>query len=147
MSYYAISDNKLKHSIAVGRYMQKYATERLLNPELGKEWFLIGYLHDIGEEFTNKKEEHNKVGCTLLKEQKYKYWKEVYYHGDPKTPYISPALLVLNLAELCVGSDGKVVGIDTKLNKIKEKFGEDSIQYKNTKALANLVRNTPVVLK
>ena len=51
------------------------------------------------------------------------------------------------LAELCVGSDGKVVGIDTKINKIKEKFGEDSVQYKNTKALANLVRNTPVVLK
>jgi len=147
MSYYAISDNKLKHSIAVGRYMQKYATERLLDPELGKEWFILGYLHDIGEEFTNKKEEHNKVGGTILKEQKYKYWKEVYYHGDPKTPYISPALLVLNLAELCVGSDGKVVGVDTKLKKIKEKFGEDSIQYKNTKALANLVRNTPVVLK
>ena len=56
MSYYAISDNKLKHSIAVGRYMQKYANERLLNPELGREWFLLGYLHDIGEEFTNKKE-------------------------------------------------------------------------------------------
>ena len=65
MSYYAISDNKLKHSIAVGRYMQKYANERLLNPELGREWFLLGYLHDIGEEFTHKKEEHNKLRCWL----------------------------------------------------------------------------------
>ena len=70
MSYYAISDNKLKHSIAVGRYMQKYANERLLNPELGREWFLLGYLHDIGEEFTNKKEDHNKIGGLLLKENK-----------------------------------------------------------------------------
>ena len=143
----SISGNKLKHSLAVARFMQNYAVERLLDPQLGEDWFVLGFLHDIGEEFTNKKEEHNKVGGNILKKQKYKYWKEVYYHGNPKPDYISPALLVLDLAELCVGNDGSYIGIDSKLATLRAKFGEDSPQFKNTLALANLVRNTPVVIK
>jgi aspartyl-tRNA synthetase len=37
--------------------------------------------------------------------------------------------------------------LEYTLRVLKEKFGEDSIQYKNTKALADLVRKTPIVLK
>lgn len=142
-----ISENKLKHSIGVARYMQKYAEEKLLNEDLAREFFVLGYLHDIGEEFVYDKKDHAHAGGELLKAQKYKYWKEVYYHGDPKTPYISPALMVLNLAELCVQNDGTVCTIEQKLNRLKEKFGEDSVQYQNTKALADMVRTTPIVIK
>lgn len=142
-----ISDNKLKHSIGVARFMQNYAEEKLLNPDLAREFFVLGYLHDIGEEFVYDKKDHAKVGGNILKAQGYKYWKEVYYHGDPKSPYTSVALMVLNLAELCVQNDGKVCTIDQKLERIKNKFGVDSIQYKNTKALAEMVRTRPIVIK
>lgn len=142
-----ISDNKLKHSLGVARYMQKYASERLLNDDLASEFFVLGYLHDIGEEFVYDKKDHAHVGGNLLKSQNYKYWKEVYYHGDPKTPYMSVALMVLNLAELCVQNDGTVVTIDQNLERIKNKFGENSVQYQNTKALAEMVRTRPIVIK
>lgn len=140
MKYMFISENKLKHSLAVARYMQKYAVEHFLDEKLGQELFVLGYLHDIGEEFTETKEEHNVVGGLLLKEQKYKYWKEVYYHGNPKAEYSSLALQILNLAELCINSDGSFIGIDTKLAMLREKFGETSVQYVNSLALANKVR-------
>lgn len=142
-----ISENKLKHSLGVARFMQQYAEEKLLNPDLAREFFVLGYLHDIGEEFAYDKKDHAHVGGNILKAQNYKYWKEVYYHGDPKSPYTSVALMVLNLAELCVQNDGTVSTIDKKLAHLKEKFGEDSIQYTNTKELADMVRTRPVVIK
>lgn len=142
-----ISENKMKHSIAVARYMQKYAQERLLSEELAEELFILGYLHDIGEEFTPVKTDHNKVGGLLLKNQKYKYWKEVYYHGEVQDEYTSVALQVLNLAELCISSDGSFVGIDQRLAMLKEKFGENSAEYVNTCALAKMIREKKIVYK
>ncbi|CCY08349.1 MAG: HD domain-containing protein [Coprobacillus sp.] len=147
MQYLYISENKLKHSLGVARYMQKYASERLLNDDLASEYFVLGYLHDIGEEFVYDKKDHAKVGGTILKSQNYKYWKEVYHHGDPNTPYMSVALMVLNLAELCVQNDGTVCTIEQNLERLKNKFGEDSVQYKNTKALADMVRTRTIVIK
>lgn len=142
-----ISENKLKHSLGVARFMQNYAEEKLLDPDLAREFFVLGYLHDIGEEFVYDKKDHARVGGSILKSQNYKYWKEVYYHGDPTTSYNSIALMVLNLAELCVQNDGRVCTIEDKLKRIKDKFGESSVQYRNTKALADMVRTRPVVIK
>ena len=135
-----ISTNKLKHSIAVGRYMQKYAEERLFDYDLGKELFILGYLHDIGSEFTEIKEEHAKIGGEILKKSNYKYWKEVYYHGKVQNEYRSLPLMLLNLAELSITSDGKEISIQEKLNELADKFGENSVQYQNTKKLYEMVR-------
>ncbi len=147
MKHKSISENKMKHSLAVARYMQNYAVERLLDEDFGKELFLLGYLHDIGEEFAFNKEEHAEVGGLILKEQKYKYWKEVYYHGNINAQYESVALAILNLAELCINSDGTFVGIDTRLQILKEKFGEQSPEYVNSLAMAKKVRETKIVHK
>ena len=41
MQYLYISENKLKHSLGVARYMQKYASERLLNDDLASEYLVL----------------------------------------------------------------------------------------------------------
>lgn len=48
---------RIKHSLAVADKMIELNNNR--NKE---EIFLIGYLHDIGYNFTENKKEHNKIG-------------------------------------------------------------------------------------
>lgn len=58
--------------------------------------FILGILHDIGYEFTEDQLEHGHKGGLILKEQGYKYWREVYYHGLTQSEFSSSELWLLN---------------------------------------------------
>lgn len=75
-----IDNDRLKHSYAVAKKMIEIGKEyKLSNFEI-QELFVLGLNHDIGYEFGNNSN-HNVIGGKLLKENDYKYWQEVYYHG------------------------------------------------------------------
>ena len=92
-------------------------------------------MHDIGYEFTTNMLEHNKIGGNILKENNFKYWKEIYYHGEPQCEYKSDYLTLLNKADMMVDNVGNDVGYLNRLENIKSRYGEESIQYIKAKQL------------
>ena len=64
-----------------------------------------------------------------IKESNYKYWKEIYYHGEADCEYNSKYLFLLNKADMMIDNKGNDVGYDLRLKNIKERYGIESIQY------------------
>ena len=73
----SISNERLKHSLEVARLMKKSAEDAGWNKQKCEEMFVLGFLHDIGYEFAEQQCDHASVGGEMLKNQGYKYWKEV----------------------------------------------------------------------
>ena len=125
-----MDENRLKHSLAVANKMVECD-----NGNNKIEVFLIGYLHDIGYQFTDDKSKHNKIGGEILKDVGFKYWKEVYYHGEANCKYNSYYLDLLNKCDMMIDSHGNDVGFDNRLEDIKNRYGEDSQEYIKAKEL------------
>ena len=131
-----MTDNRLKHSASVAEFMYESATDKGWSTEKCQEMFILGYLHDIGYQFTEVQEEHNTVGGLILKSLGYSYWKEVYNHGKVQSKYRSVELDLLNTADLSIDSSGNFVGVHERLTEIMEKYGDASIQYIEATELA-----------
>ena len=86
--------DRLKHSYAVANKMVELGKEKGLKENELNDLFLLGYLHDIGYQYGDNTN-HNTIGGLLLKNNNYKYWKEVYYHGIPDSEYKSLYLEIL----------------------------------------------------
>lgn len=134
-----ISENKLKHSIAVARFMRKAAEDAGWSKQKCEEMFVLGLLHDIGYEFSEQQSEHAGIGGELLQKQGYRYWQEIAHHGNPHTEYSSIELDLLNTADLQVDAKGNVVGVRARLEDIASRYGRDSRQYTEAKALAQII--------
>lgn len=132
-----ISESRLKHALQVAR-TTKFLAKKLLgwSEEKCQEMFLLGYIHDIGYEFSNEQSEHPLVGSELLKEAGYKYWKEVRWHGIPSPPYKSDELLILNMADLLTNGEGKVVSLEQRLADIAARYETESKQYRDAQKLS-----------
>jgi len=125
-----MDNDRLKHSYAVACKMVELGKEKNLTDEQLQELFLLGYLHDIGYQFGTSAN-HNVSGGNLLKNNNYKYWKEVYYHGKSDSKYHSLYLDILNTADMMIDKYGNDVGFDKRLEDIKSRYGEKSIPYIN----------------
>lgn len=132
-----ITNHRLAHSIAVARKMYELSLKRTNDKEYAKEMFFLGYIHDIGYEFSEMPMEHTIAGAKILKNCGYKYWKEVLYHGLSNPPYTSQELDLLNIADLTTNSRGADVTAKNRCDITKEIYGEDSLQFKESVSLAN----------
>lgn len=129
-------DNRLYHSLAVARKMKELVLDS--NPddvEFAHEMFVLGMIHDIGYEFVEDQKDHERLGGELLKNMDFKYWKEIYWHGNPKSPYTSRALDILNIADNSISPDGKPILPSMRLSDIENRYGKDSVQAKNAQEL------------
>ncbi|MBQ6510605.1 HD domain-containing protein [Candidatus Saccharibacteria bacterium] len=135
-----MEEDRLKHSIGVGRKMVEIGKAQGLDDDELYDLFVLGYNHDIGYEFGNS-ENHAKVGGKILKNSKYKYWREVYYHGTINTEYESSYLDILNSADMQINHSGKDVGFDGRLKDIRERYGAQSNVYKNALILIKRLKN------
>ena len=122
--------DRLKHSYAVANKMVELGKEKGLKENELNDLLLLGYLHDIGYQYGDNTN-HNTIGGLLLKNNNYKYWKEVYYHGIPDSEYKSLYLKILNTADMMIDKYGNDVGFEKRLEDIKARYGKNSIQYKN----------------
>ena len=134
-----IDKDRLNHSIAVARKMVEIGKKYDLNDEQLQELFVLGYNHDIGYEFDDN-EDHRIVGGNILKANNYKYWKEIYYHGEVDIEYNSIYLDILNQADMQINKYGIDVGYDNRLEDIKKRYGKDSTTYKNAEILIDNLR-------
>lgn len=134
------------HSLGVARLMKSLAPLYGLNPE---KMFMLGYLHDIGYELTDKPELHNFEGGDSLRENvHYEYWREVYWHGVHPCPFTSKALDLLNYADMSIDKKGQQISIEQRLKSIKDRYGENSLTYVRAYALSKtLVLPDPPPMK
>lgn len=121
--------DRLNHSFAVANKMVEIGAKYNLEQSDLQDLFILGYNHDIGYEFSIDNTEHNIIGGQILKNNGYKYWKEVYYHGNPNAEYNSLFLKILNMADMQIDKYGNDVGFDKRLEDIKNRYGEDSKSY------------------
>lgn len=135
-----MDENRLKHSLAVARKMVEIAISLNLSDEDIKNCFIIGYNHDIGYEFTKNGINHNIIAGEILKNSNFKYWKEIYYHGEVNSKYKSIFLDILNQADMQIDKYGNDVGYDKRLEDIKNRYGENSRIYINCCKLINEIR-------
>lgn len=135
-----MDEDRLKHSLAVARKMVEIAKNKGLSTEDIENCFVIGFNHDIGYEFTQNGINHNVIGGNILKNNGFKYWQEVYYHGENDTEFDSLYLTILNQADMQIDKYGNDVGYDKRLCDIKSRYGEDSIVYKKCFDLIEKIR-------
>lgn len=135
-----ITIDRMKHSLAVAKKMKE--TVLTDSDKYGctpDEAFVLGMLHDIGYEFSSKQQEHANKGGLVLKEQGYKYWKEVYYHGIPQEEYDSPVLRLLNYVDMITGPSGEYMTIQKRIEDIAERYGKGSWQEQEALELSHKI--------
>lgn len=135
-----MDQDRLNHSIAVARKMVEIGKKHNLDDEQLQELFLLGYNHDIGYEFGNN-ENHRIIGGNILKQSNYKYWREVYYHGEIECEYSSLYLDILNKADMQIDKFGNDVGYVKRLEDIKNRYGKESNIYKKAEKLIDNINN------
>lgn len=135
-----IDSDRLKHSLAVARKMVEIGKNKELTEKELQELFVLGYNHDIGYEFVDNNLDHGIVGGEILKESNYKYWQEVYYHGNPNTKYESLYLTILNQADMQIDKYGNDVAYKKRLEDIKSRYGDKSIEYTNARTIIEKIK-------
>ena len=103
------------------------------------ELFVLGLLHDVGYRYGDGPG-HAQLGGELLKDNGYKYWCEVMYHGVPDSSFNSVFLRILNQADMEVGPSGDVVSMDERLVDIGERYGFGSVEYLNAEKVINKIK-------
>ena len=135
-----MDENRLKHSIAVARKMVEIARNKNLSDEDIKNCFIIGYNHDVGYEFAKSGINHNIIGGEILKNSNFKYWREIYYHGEINVEYKSLYLDILNQADMQIDKMGRDVGYTGRLEDIKSRYGQTSKVYLSCVNLVNFIK-------
>ena len=137
-----VTIDRIKHSLAVAKRMKELSqNDSEKYPVLPEEAFILGLLHDVGYEFVDNQMEHAQKGGIILKQQGYKYWKEVYYHGYVQNEYRSSMLDLLNYADITTDPIGDYTTIERRILDVKERYGENSLQAKEIIELANMISN------
>lgn len=135
-----LSIDRIKHSLSVAKKMKSIVSENpdryVISPE---DAFTIGILHDIGYEFVENQKDHAHKGGLLLKSQGYKYWKEIYYHGEPQQGFDSKELWLLNYADMTTSPTGEYMTIQQRIEDISNRYWETSVQKQDAEKLAMIL--------
>ena len=127
------------HSITVWKEKQKMALEKTWNQDYANDMFILWYLHDIGKQF-GYTADHAERWWEILRRSDYKYWQEVYYHGETDIQYHSLYLDILNMADMQIDKYGNDVGYDKRLEDIATRYGKNSKQYVNAVKLVKILK-------
>lgn len=128
--------------INVARIAQKLAKK--LRPQddiFAKNMFLLGFVHDIGYEFTQDPTLHPEIGGKILQNAGYKYHHCVAQHGSITDIPFSDELYILNLADMLVNFDGNNCTFEERLEDIKKRYGTNSYQYQNSCILTEKLKS------
>ena len=133
-----MDENRSLHSLGVAKKMVAIGKSKGLKASDLNDLFTLGIVHDMGYEF-GPGNEHQKLGGLVLKENGYRYWQEVYYHGLIQNEYSSLFLDILNQADMQIDKKGKDVGYSGRLEDIKSRYKEDSKVYASCVELVNFI--------
>ena len=137
MSRMEISDDRIHHILAVARRCYDISKEAGCSEYFARKMFMIGYLHDVGYEFSEIQGEQKDISCDLilsLGEIDKKVIHAIKNHG--KNVENSLESQILNQANLEIDHKGRFVGCQKRLEDMKKRYGEDSTQYIDSYKLA-----------
>lgn len=132
-----MDENRVRHCYGVG--LKASELGRALfgwSDEKCREMFVMGYLHDFGYRFAHEQVEHAEIAGELLRSLGFKYWAEIFHHGDPESAYQSDELLVLNLADMLTSKDGNPTTLSDRVVDIAKRYGVESAQFATAWKLA-----------
>lgn len=148
--YIGISDDRLHHIIGVARECYNIAKSYDKDEDFCRKMFLIGYLHDVGYEFSTTQAEHPDISekiLMLLGFQNDKIGEALHaikYHGR-YTKHSTLEWKILNIADMTINSKGNKVTVYERLEDIKSRYGEHSDQYLTAYDIASQVGLIPVM--
>ncbi len=132
--YIGITENRLRHILGVARKAAQLAQTMGYDEEFSRKMFLIGWLHDVGYEYSQDQYDHPAESVMLL----YKTFgagvtgtnafEAIRDHGKHSNKE-TDEWLILNMADMLIDSDGREVEASERLEGIKERYGEHSDQY------------------
>lgn len=144
--YIGISENRLHHLLGVARECYQIAKEEGYDEDFCQKMFVIGFLHDIGYEFSQRREKHPEVSAHLLElfmgnmqtlEESNSY-EAIKLHGKyPERE--TDEWRILNKADLTIDCKGCRVDVEQRLKGIKARYGADSGEYMAACSCAYLV--------
>ena len=145
--YIGISENKLKHSIGVARKCYQIAKNEGFDEIFCRKMFMIGWCHDVGYEFSETHSEHPDISAEMfscmisddtvsyvdadhkeVSDTPHKTYNAIKEHGI-YTENKTDEWRILNMADMQINHKGKEVDVVTRLNGIKNRYGEHSEQY------------------
>ncbi len=136
-----MDENRSLHSLGVAKKMVEIGKSKGLSTAMLNDLFTLGIVHDIGYQF-GPGDMHQKNGGLVLKENGYRYWQEVYYHGIIQNEYTSIYLDILNQADMQIDKMGNDVGYTGRLEDIKSRYGDDSKVYTSCVNLVNFIKES-----
>ena len=144
MSYIGITEDRLHHILGVARKAYKIAKEMGYDERFARRMFMIGWNHDVGYEFAEKRAEHAGLSAELLCALRggfdvmtYPLYEDkecedavsaVRNHGR-YTGHETAEWKILNMADMLIDSKGKEVTVSQRLEDIRNRYGEHSDQY------------------
>ena len=129
-----ITENRMRHMFSVAEKCYELALEETQNEEFARKMYLVGLIHDIGYAFD--KTDHEEIGADIIGSITFNEMQfiemAIMDHGKSKSE-LSKWERILKTADLTIDSKGNDVGFHKRLNDIKERYGEASNQYQDTK--------------
>ena len=132
--FIGISENRAKHMLAVARKAYEIAKAERYDEKFCRKMFLIGYIHDIGYEFSTKQEDHPFISMEMIMSlSENRSIDDVVYYAIAKhgcyTDKKTDEWKILNIADMLIDENGNETSVTKRLDGIKEKYGENSNQY------------------
>lgn len=152
MDYIGISEDRLHHILGVARKAYSLAKDMGYDEDFARRMFMLGWNHDIGYEFSTEPTEHLDVSAKMyletlddivVNDTKSITYQAIKYHGR-YTENETTEWKILNMADMQVDFDGKEVDVITRLNNIRERYGEHSNEYLTACDICFLIGLTPV---
>lgn len=142
MENIGISEDRLHHIIGVARKAYRIAKDMGYDEAFARKMFMIGWVHDVGYEFSKEQSEHAKVSSEMLHQLvcvnkiydtsiSLKTNHAIYYRGSYPAEAVDCNLewKIINMADMLIDSKGNEVTASQRLDDIKNRYGEYSDQY------------------
>ncbi len=132
-----ISEDKLHHILGVARKAYRIAKDMGKDENFCRRCFMLGWIHDIGYEFSKEQSEHPDTSAMMLllmnednvaSDLKRPFYKAIRDHGRYPSE-MTDEYRILNMADMLVDSRGREVTVSQRLDDIKDRYGEHSDQY------------------
>ncbi len=141
--YIGITEDRLHHIIGVARKAYDIAHDMGFDEDFCRRMFMVGWIHDVGYEFSEEPSEHSKISKELLyqlinsngihdkRSISKKSINAIINHGKCSDNEVDNDIQwkIINMANMLIDSKGNEITPEQRLNEIKESFGEDSKQY------------------
>ncbi len=141
-NFIGISEDRLHHMIGVARKAYKIAKDMGCDENFARKMFMVGWIHDVGYEFSENWSDHPKVSSELFHQLvccyeiydtpvSLKTNHAIYYHGlyPDESIELNLEWKIINMADMLIDSKGNEVTVSQRLKDIKNRYGEHSDQY------------------